>query len=202
MTRVPCCDCGPGQPTHHTAGYTLTTITTGFVKLALGALAIALVVSSCGGERESLNSNESVPVIDIAQLPDIDQATDQMLDLIEQVRAEITRLVPATAPWNWTGEQLGMSCLQEKTDRKGVMRGLRDLVSEHALSDDEWERVYPGVHQLAVEAGLKNVAANQNSSEDHDARFTSDDGRTLVFRSRDATMITANVACRISAAGK
>jgi hypothetical protein len=197
VTRVPCGGRGPGQPRRRTAGYTLAIIAAGLIKLALGALAITLGVSGCGGERESPTSSENVPVIDIAQLPDIDQTTDQMIDLIEQVRAQVARQVPATEPWDWANEQMGMSCVQEKTDRKGVMRGLRDLVSQHALSDEEWNRVYPSVRQLALEAGLNNVAAPQ-SSDDHDARFTFDDGRTLVFESRTDTTITGSIACRVA----
>jgi hypothetical protein len=198
VTRVPCGPRGPGQPRHRIAGYSLAIITAGLFKLALGALAIALAASGCAGEPDPAVSNESAPVIDIAQLPDIDQTTDQMLDLIEQVRAQVSRLVPATEPWDWTRQQLGMSCVQEKTDRKGVMRGLKDLVSHHALSDDEWDRVYPDVAQLAHESGLSNVAPPQDSAGNHEARFTSDDGRTLVFATRGDTMITANIACRVA----
>jgi hypothetical protein len=198
VTRVPCGYRGPGQPRLHTAGYSLAIIAAGLIKLALCALAIALAVSGCGGDPASPAPDGAAPVIDIAQLPDIDQTTDQMLDLIEQVRAQVTRLVPATDPWDWTDQQLGMSCVQEKTDRKGVMRGLRDLVSRHELTDDEWDRVFPGVRQLAMEAGLNKLAAPQSSDDTHNARFTSDDGRTLVFISRGDTMITGNIACRVA----
>jgi hypothetical protein len=166
----------------------------------LAVLATALTASSCGGgERESPIINEDVPVIDIAQLPDIEATTTQMLDLIEQVRRELVRLVPATEPWEWTRDQMGTSCVQEGTGQKGVSRDLRNLVSQHAFSDPEWELVFPAVRQLAADAGLSGVGAPQNTPGNHDVRFSSDDGRTLVFGSRKATVITGKIACRLSA---
>jgi hypothetical protein len=165
--------------------------------VALAALTTLLMVSGCGrGEPESAIINEDVPVIDIAQLPDIEQTTTQMLDLIERVRAEVTRLVPASAPWEWNRDQTGTSCVQEKTGRKGVSRYLRNLVSKHSFSDAEWELVFPAVRQLATEAGLTDIAAPQNQPGNHDMRFSSDDGRTLMFGSRVASVITGKIVCR------
>lgn len=177
VTRVPCA----GMPSVR-------------ISFALVVL-FAVLVAGCGGEREAARHVDA-PVIDIAQLPDIDQTTDQMIVLIEQARAQVTRLVPATEPWSWTKQQLGMRCVQEQTDREGVMRELRDLVSGHVLSDDEWDRVLPSVRELAAEAGLRNV--HPQGSGDHFVRFTSDDGRSLVFGSRAATMISGNIACRVA----
>ena len=167
---------------------------------ALVALTILLLVSGC--ERPDYESpiiNEDVPVIDIAQLPDIEQTTTEMIDLIERVRREVTRLVSATEPWEWTREQSGTSCEQDTSGRKGVRRYLRSLVSQHAFSDAEWESVFPAVRQLAAEAGLTDIVAPQNKSGSHDMRFSSDDGRTLMFGSREATLITGRIACRRSA---
>lgn len=167
--------------------------------VVLAVLTTVLMASGCGSpDRESPIINEDVPVVDIAQLPDIEQTTTQMLDLIERVRQEVTRLVPATEPWEWTRDQQGFSCVQEKTGREGVGRDLRNLVSQYAFSDPEWELVFPAVRQLAAEAGLNNIAAPQNSPGNHDARFSSDDGRTLVFGSRKAVVMTAKIACRLS----
>ena len=156
-----------------------------------------LMVSGCGRpDYESPIINEDVPVIDIAQLPDIEQTTTEMLDLIERVRLEVTRLVPASAPWEWNRDQTGTGCVQEKTGRKGVTRNLRNLVSKHSFSDAEWNIVFPAVRQLATEAGLTDIAAPQNAPGNHDVRFSSDDGRTLMFGSRVASLITGRIACR------
>jgi hypothetical protein len=168
--------------------------------VTLAALTALLMVSGCGrGDPESPIINEDVPVIDIAQLPDIEQTTTEMLDLIERVRAEVTRLVPASAPWEWTRDQSGNSCVQESTGHKGVSRDLRNLVSKHSFSDAEWEIVFPAVRQLATDAGLTDIAAPQNQPGNHDMRFSSDDGRTLIFGSRVASLITGKIACRRSA---
>ncbi len=168
--------------------------------VVLAVLAVMASAAGCGrGEQESPIINEDVPVIDIAQLPDIEQTTAQMLELIEQIRQEVTRLVPATEPWEWAREQEGFSCTQEKTGQTGVTRHLRSLVSQHAFSDAEWELVFSAVRQLAADAGLTDIGSPQNKSGSHDMRFTSDDGRTLMFGSREATLITGNIACRKSA---
>lgn len=166
--------------------------------VALAVLTTLLMISGCG-ETESPILNEDVPVMDIAQLPDIEQTTTQMLDLIDRVRLEVTRLVPASAPWEWQGDQMGTGCVREETGRKGVSRYLRSLVSEHSFSDPEWERVFSAVRQLATEAGLTDIAAPQNQPGNHDMRLSSDDGRTLMFGSRVASVITGTIACRRSA---
>jgi hypothetical protein len=62
--------------------------------------AALLLVTGCDRPApESPIINEDVPVMDIAQLPDIEQATAEMLNLIERVRTEVTQLVPAAEPW-------------------------------------------------------------------------------------------------------
>jgi hypothetical protein len=170
------------------------------IRLVLVAVCTMLAISGCGRpDYESPIINEDVPVIDIAQLPDIEQTTTEMIDLIERVRREVTRLVPAAEPWEWTDDQTGSSCVQEETGQKGVRRYLRNLVSDHAFSDVEWEIVFPAVRQLAAGAGLTDIAAPQNKPGNHDMRFSSDDGRTLIFGSRVASVITGRIACRLSA---
>jgi len=164
------------------------------------ALAAVLLATGCDrSEPESPIVNQGGPVIDIAQLPDIEQTTTQMVDLMERVSREVTRLVPAAEPWEWARDQQGFSCKQESTGREGVKRYLRSLTSQHALTDAEWELVFPAVKQLASEAGLTEIAAPQNQPGNHDVQITSDDGRTLIFGSRKATLISADIGCRRSA---
>ena len=165
--------------------------------MALTAVAALLVFSGCDQPKpESSIVNRESPAMDIAALPDIEQTTTDLIDLIERIRAEVTRLVPASAPWEWTGEQTGTSCVQESTGQKGVSEYLRDLVSEHAFSDAEWDIVFPAVRQLATDAGLTDIAAPQNAPGNHDSRFTSVDGRTVMFGSREASVISGTVGCR------
>lgn len=168
------------------------------------AAVVVLVFVACGcggsGEYDSPILNEDVPVADIADLPDIEQTRAQMLDLIERVRAEVSRLVPGTEPWWWNRDESRSGCAQKGTDQKGVSLGTRNLVSDTALAGAEWDLVYPTVKQLAADAGLTEVAAMANSSSHHDFRFSSDDGRTLVFVSAEASLISGRIACRRSAA--
>jgi predicted LppA-like lipoprotein len=72
-------------------------------------------------------------------------------------------------------------------------------VSKHSFSDPEWELVFPAVRQLAAEAGLTDIAARQDKPGNRDMRFTSDDGRMLMFGSRVASVVTGKIACRRSA---
>jgi hypothetical protein len=159
----------------------------------------ALFAVGCSGDDGGYDSpllNEDVPVVDIADLPDIEQTKVQMLDLIERVRAEVTRLVPATVPWEWKYDESTGGCTQEETGRKGVSLAFAKLVSTRPFTDAEWDHVFPAVQQLAAEAGLTSNAAMQNSSGNHDVRFSSDDGRTLIFASWKAALITGRIACR------
>lgn len=165
--------------------------------MALTAIAALLVLSGCDQpERESPIVNQESPAMDIAALPDIEQATTEMVELIERIRAEVTRLVPASAPWEWSGEQTGTSCVQESTGQKGVQRYLRDLTSQHAFSDTEWDVVFPVIRQMASDAGMTDIAAPQNAPGNHDLRFTSEDGRTLMFGSREASVMSGTIGCR------
>src|ERR1700754_3529116 len=82
--------------------------------LAAGAIVMAGCDRGGGGgagpvsdeKPDSPIINEDVPAMDIANLPGIDATRTQTLDLIERVRAEATRLVPASAPWQWRREEM------------------------------------------------------------------------------------------------
>jgi len=161
--------------------------------LAAGAIVMAGCNSS-SGEYDSPIINEDVPAMDIANLPDIEATRTQMLDLIERVRAEVTGLVPASAPWTWRREEMTSGC--ERNGRKGVALYFAKLTSPHSFTDEEWAVAYPAVQRLAAEAGLANSSAMQNSSGAHDVRLTSDDGRELVFGSMEASLITGSISCR------
>lgn len=176
--------------------------------LAAGAIVMAGCDSGGGGgagpvsdeKPDSPIINEDVPAMDIANLPDIDATRTQMLDLIERVRAEVTRLVPASAPWQWRREEMTSGC--EQDGRQGVMLYFAKLTSERSFTDEEWNTAYPAVARLAAEAGLTDSSAMQDSTQAHDVRFNSDDGRTLVFGSIEASLISGSIACRLPAEGK
>ncbi|MGV0838565.1 LppA family lipoprotein, partial [Mycolicibacterium thermoresistibile] len=114
-------------------------------------------------------------------------------------RAEVARLVPESDPWWWNRDETRFGCVQGSTDRKGVSLGTRNLVSDISFTDEQWDLVYPAVQRLAAESGLTEVSAMANSSHNHDVRFSSKDGRTLVFGSKEASLIKGRVACRRSA---
>ena len=173
-----------------------------FAVLSRVTVALAALLLATGCDRPDYESpvvNQEGPVIDIAALPDIEQTTTEMVDLMERVSREVTRLVPAAEPWEWTRDQQGFSCTQESTGRTGVKRYLRNLSADYALTDAEWEVVFPAVRQLAGAAGLTEIAAPQDQPGNHDIRISSDDGRTLTFGSRKATVISADIACRRAA---
>lgn len=169
----------------------------------------ALVVSGCGTDNspgaaldttyDSPIINEDIPKMDISKLPDIDITRAQMLDLIEQVRAEVARLVPASVPWEWRREEMSGSC--DNDGRQGVTLYFANLTSPHSFTDQEWTVALQAVERLAADAGLNNSSALQNSTGAHDMRITSDDGRELRFGSLEASLITGTIACRLPAGG-
>jgi hypothetical protein len=170
-----------------------------YFKQTVACLAAALLAVGCGGGDDGYDSpllNEDVPVVDIADLPDIEQTKTQMLDLIERVRAEVVRLVPESEPWWWNRDESRSGCTQKITGLKGVSVHTRNLVSDISFTDEQWSLVYPAVQRLAAEAGLTRISAWANSSRNRDIRFHSDDGRTLVFGSEKASLIAGSIACR------
>jgi Lipoprotein confined to pathogenic Mycobacterium len=72
------------------------------------------------------------------------------------------------------------------------------LTSAHSFADEEWNTALPAVQRLAADAGLTSNTAMQNSTRAHDVRFTSADGRELVFGSIEASLITGTISCRLS----
>lgn len=171
--------------------------------LALVLTTATLALAGCvGGGHSGYDSpiiNEDVPKMDITNLPDIEATRAQMLDLIERVREQVSRLVPASEPWIWRREESSGSC--ENNGQRGVLLYFANLTSRHSFADDEWALVLPAVERLAAEAGLTNGSAMQNSTGAHDVRITSDDGRELRFGSIEASLITGTIACRLPAGG-
>jgi Lipoprotein confined to pathogenic Mycobacterium len=174
---------------------------------ALAALlaVAALVIAGCNGggggtsgsdKPDSPITNEDLPAMDIANLPDIEATRTQMLDLIERVRGEVARLVPASAPWEWKREESRAGC--ERNGRQGVTLYFASLTSPHSFTDEEWNVALPAVQRMAAEAGLTSNTAMQDSARAHDVRFTSDDGRELLFGSIEASLITGTIVCRLS----
>lgn len=137
--------------------------------------------------------------MDIANLPDIEATRAQMLDLIERVRAEVTRMVPASAPWEWKYDETRAGCTQDGTGAKGVSLYFAKLYSPTTFTDAEWDLVLPAVERMAAEDGLTNSSSMQNSSGSHDVRLSSADGRTLVIGSIEASLISGSIACRRAA---
>lgn len=138
--------------------------------------------------------------MDIANLPDIEATRTQMLDLIARVRAEVTRLVPASAPWETKYEENRAGC--NRNGKQGVTLYFAKEYSPHRFTDAEWNTALPAVARLASEAGLNESSAMQDSGQNHDVRFNSADGRELVFGSMEASLITGSIACRLPAEGK
>jgi len=169
-----------------------------FARIAAAVLAAAALTACTqhtARDAESTTIQEDKPTMDLAQLPTLKQTRDQMLELIFAVQREVARQVPATAPWAWHYEYQTSAC---ETD--GLKLYFPKLGSPHGLTDDEWAQTLPAVTRLAAAAGLMHVGgAGQNTSGNHDARISSDDGRELVFAAREATLITASVGCRRSA---
>ena len=138
--------------------------------------------------------------MDIATLPDIEVARTQMLDLINRVHEEVVRLVPSSAPWESKYEEEREGCT--RNGKQGVTLYFAKLTSPRSFTDEEWNNVFPAVQRLAAQAGLTSIAAMQDSSQSHDVRFNSADGRTLVFGSIEASLITGSIACRLPAGTK
>jgi hypothetical protein len=164
----------------------------------------ALLLAACGGGDSGYESpilNQEVPEIDIAQLPDIEQTRSQMVDLVDRVRAEVTRLVPESAPWAQSYEESRENCSRPGTEGQGTALYLAKWTSQLSMTDAQWSLVFPAVQRMAAGAGLSSVTAMADSSHNHDVRFSSDDGRTLVFGSKEASLLSGNIACRRPAGG-
>jgi hypothetical protein len=168
--------------------------------------AVTMLTAGCTGDgsgtadSQSPITNEDVPAMDIANLPDIEATRAQMLDLIERVRAEVVRLVPASAPWETKYEESSEGC--KRDGKQGVTVYFAKLVSPRRFTPEEWAVALPAVQRLAADAGLTETNAMQDTGEDHDIRFNSADGRELVFGSMEASLITGSIACRMRAEGK
>jgi hypothetical protein len=168
-------------------------------RIARGVIASILVLAALGACSSSPKSpiiNEDASVIDIADLPDIDETRTQMVELIDRARVGVTRVVPSTDPWEWRGEEANAPCTQEATGRKGGALYLQRLVSASELTDAEWNAVLPVVRDIAASAGLTKSSSPLGDAASRDVRFVSDDGRELVFLSRATTVLSGTIVCR------
>lgn len=167
------------------------------LRLVLPGIAALLALTAGCAPSETPILNKDLPTMDITALPTLAETQRQMLGLIDSVQAEISRAVPATAPWRWHRKWLSSGCLIEGQN-DGASLFFPKLTSETPLSDAQWQQVFPTIKQLAADAGLINVSAPQNATGNHDARFTSNDGREFSFGSRKATVLSASISCRLS----
>lgn len=168
------------------------------------ACVVLMVAAACGGGNgdggyDSPILNEDVPVANLTDLPDIEHSRIEMLDLMERVRDEVSRLAPATQPWRWNREESRSGCVQKESGLRGVSLATQNLISDAPLTDDEWAAAFPVVERLTRESGLGTVTVMANASRNHDVRFSSDDGRTLVFGTAEASVIAGRIECRRSA---
>ncbi|WP_197507580.1 LppA family lipoprotein [Mycobacterium sp. ACS4331] len=159
------------------------------------ATGTALAVLTACGEPESPILNKDAIPMNLRTLPTLKQTQNQMLDLIEAVRVRIAAEAPQAGAWHWADGWSGSGCTDDAGD-SGIALYFPDLTAKYGLSTAEWDRVLPAVTALAAEAGLTEVAMPQNSETNHDARFTSGDGRELLVGSSVATVITARISCR------
>lgn len=155
-----------------------------------------LTLSGCGSSADSPIANEDIAVVDITELPNIDETRAQMTSLIERAGSEVERAVPNTGPWEWRGDETGAPCTQESTGHQGTALYLRRLVSESGLTDDEWGAVLPIVRGIAAESGLTRASSPKGDHGSRDVRFTSNDGRELAFISRATTLFSGKITCR------
>ena len=157
-------------------------------------LTVAVTLTAC---QHDISSEPATPAKDTAtmnlsELPTLKETQMQMLELLDAAQREIVREVPATAPWRWNRDWMTIQCVA------GLGLYFPNLISAHALTDDEWARIFPLVTGLAERAGLSGADTMQNASGNHDVRIGSADGRELMVGSRDATVLTATISCRRS----
>ncbi len=162
--------------------------------LALSLTVVAAVATGCEDSPAPM-IDEDVTEMDLSALPTLKQTKAQMLDLIDQVQAAVAAEVPATAPWRWVDEWDTGGC-PDQPAADGIMLLFPNLVTERALTDPEWNLLFPTFQRLASATGLTETAVPQDSAGNHDARFSSSDGRTLVVISATAIVLSATVSCR------
>lgn len=172
------------------------------VRGLLVATAAVLALCSCAGSSQSPTIDEDIAVVDIAELPDIDETRARMTELIERAGSEVSLLVPDAAPWEWRGEVTTAPCTQAATGSKGSAAYLPRFVSQSRLTDAQWQQVLPVVQSLADSAGLTRMSPPQGDGASRDVRFTSEDGRELVFLSRATTVLSATIVCRRHSTGE
>ena len=130
--------------------------------------------------------------MDLNQLPTLKETIPPMLALMDAVRHELSRQVPATLPWRWVDEFSSGGC-----EEGGTRLYFPGYYSDHAFSEEQWAQVLPAVTALAADAGLTGSSVGpMEKPGNHDVSFTSGDGRKLRFGSRYATLVTAYVGCR------
>lgn len=155
------------------------------------ASAVATTVAGCGDDEPVFPTS----TYDVAALPGLGEAQQQMLDLIFDIHSELLRDQPGTAPWEWMHTYTVTPCMEPLTGQ-GQELFFPDLVSHTKMTPAQWERAFGIIEKAASDAGLTEYSSPKTTDDFRVVDFGSTDGRTLNVVSSNTFTLSATIACR------
>ncbi|RDI56003.1 LppA family lipoprotein [Nocardia mexicana] len=135
----------------------------------------------------------------LQQRPSLEDSAAQLQQLVEQIGAAATELVPGLR-WEWQNDEMSKACPPPYDRTNGRILNLRLYVStpNTPLPDDIWPRFVERVRPLAATVGATAPETMQDQTGKHDVRFVNpDDGTTIKIGSQATTVIGGTVGCRL-----
>ncbi|WP_246360808.1 LppA family lipoprotein [Haloechinothrix aidingensis] len=177
--------------------------------LRLLAVLAAVVVVGCGdasdyiggpGEREDRDELSVAEQFDeLAQRPDIEQATERYEEMLSEISTELRGLtdLPEWQRLEGMGSQPGCNAFPDVGNWDAERRFMDDWFSPGHIAEEEWPVVRDALHRIAGEYGFDTVVQDIFQADARSYKLVDGYGAQLSFGYRDNTTLDVMTGCHL-----
>jgi hypothetical protein len=180
------------------------------IRVLVSVLAVATVLGGCAQEGRDINDNPNAGTIQqqfdtLTQRPDIEEATEQWLALIDEVQQAL-RTTFGLPEWvAYKEDPIGRAgCGFDFPDigGDGETRQIDGGYSEAPIPDENWDEAVTTVAAIAEKYGFTKYERMNDRTGYHDLDYLHPDGSRLLLGTQKNTTLAISSGCHLTAAAK